>query len=203
MTFREGMRDIIENMVSSFEIGIQNIETVFDTTCQFLNDYHESFLIMEQEKEKVKAELREWLAKNRSLRRKDFDIMMGGIFSIQDERDQEVMDLLKNYLNEQKEVALNLNEYLEKLRISLVRGKVQWMRRFQALINEIRTKQDERKEEVISQLREYQKKQGALVSRLKELMAKGREIQIMDIKFMLKQFKEHHQDQIIHNTSFA
>jgi transcription termination factor NusB len=192
----EDMNDIVNDIVSSYEARIQSIGAIFDTTHQILEGFHDSFLDTKQEREKVNAELRESLARNESLRKKDFDNMMKGILSTQDEREKEVRNLLNSYLNEQREMAQILGESLGKFKDSLARGEVQRVKEFQALIKGILAKQDERKDEVSSKLKEFQKEQNELASRLKGLLAKGREFRIKDLKLMLNEFKKQHRERI-------
>lgn len=196
MPFTEEMKDIVENIVSSYETRVQSIEAVFDTTCQLLQGYHALFFDMGQERGKVETGLRENLARNSSLRRKDFDSMMRGILSMQDEREKELRNLLKNYLNEQKGAAQALRDNLREFRNSLVRGEVQRIKKFQILIKEILARQDERKEEVTSKLKEFQKERKNLALRLKGLLSKGRELRIKDLKLMLGEFKSRHKKRI-------
>ncbi|MEW5767342.1 MAG: hypothetical protein AB1797_06900 [bacterium] len=195
MALTEEMKDIL-NIVSSYEIKIQSTSDMFDTTHQLLQGFRESFLDTRGEREKISAQLRENLAQTGSLRRKDFDWMMQGILSTQDEKEKEVKDLLRTYLDDQKEMANALRESLGKFKDSLDRGEVQRVKDSQGLIKEILAKQDRRKNEVISRLKDFQKEQQEMTTRLKELLAKGRELRIRDLKTMLKEFEIQRQERI-------
>ena len=198
MPLAEDMREIVDNIMSSYETRIQSIGSIFDTTQQLLENFQDSFFDTGREREEISAELRESLAKTKSLRRKDFDNMMQGVFPTQEEREKEVRNLLKSYLNEQKEMAHVLRENLAKFSDSLAKGEAQRVKEFQALIKEILAKQDERKNEVTSKLKEFQKQQQELAKRLKTLLAKGRELRIKDFKSMLKEFKTQHKERLSH-----
>jgi hypothetical protein len=174
---------------SSYEVGIQNIESLFSASLQILEGFQEAFLDTKQERDKINTQLRDTLARNESLRRKDFDNMMQGVLSIQDERAKEVRNLLNSYLNEQKEIAQALKDNLGNFNDSLERGEDGRVNESRALIKEILDRQEVRKKEVISRLEEFQKEQKALESRLKDLLANGREARIRDFKYMLKEFK--------------
>jgi len=192
------MKNNSENVFSYYNWSIQSIEGLLDTTHQMLECFQDSLLDTKQEQEKINAELRESLAKNESLRRKDFDSMTEGILSTQDEREKEVRNLLKNYLNEQKEMARALRENLGKFKDSLAAGECQRVKECQEMIKEILAKQDERKDEVTSRLKEFQKEQQEMAKTLKELLAKGRELRIRDLRSMFKEFKARHQERIAH-----
>lgn len=193
----DGINDIVNDVVSSYEARIQTIGAIFDTTHQIIEDFQDSFLDTKEEREKVNAELRESLAQKESLRKKDFDHMMRGILSTQDAREKEVRNLLKGYLSEQKEVAKTLRDDLAKVKDALAGGEAERVKEFQALMKGTFAGQDERKNEVTSMLKEFQKEQQEMSTRLKELLAKGRDLRIRDLKLMLKAFKAQHEERII------
>ncbi len=189
MPLARDMKQMVDQIVSSYETRVQSISTLFDTTHQVLQGFQDSLLDTREEREKLNGELRENLAKNKSLRRKDFDNLMEGILLTQNEREKEVRDLLNSYLHEQKEMAQNLRENLERFKDSLAKGEARRVKEFQQMIKEILAKQTERKDEVISKLKEFKKEQKMLASRLNELLAKGRALRIKDLKRMLNEFR--------------
>jgi len=190
----EDIKNIVENILYSYESRLESVETILDTTHQLLKNFQGSFLDMRKEREKINAELRENLAKNESLRKKDFDDMMQGILLTQDEREKEVRNLLNSYINDQKEMAQALRNNLGKFKDSLVKGEAERVEKFKALIKEILAKQEKRKKEVISILKEFHKEQEVLASKFKELLSKGRELRTKDLKSMLKEFKTKHNE---------
>jgi len=189
MALAEEMKDTVENIVSSYETRIGSISDIFDTTHQLLQGFQESFLDTRGEREKINTRLRESLAQIGSLRRKDFDLMMQGILSTQEEREKEVKGLLGSYFNEQKEMAQALRGNLSKAKDVLARGETQRVREFQGMLKENLAKQDERKNRIVSKLKDFQKEQQEMTTRFKELLSKGRELRIKDFKSMLKEFK--------------
>ena len=191
-----GMKNIVDNIVSSYETRIESIGTLFDTTHQVLQGFQDSLLDTREERGKLNEELRENLAKNKSLRRKDFDNLMEGIILTQNEREKEVRDLLNTYLNEQRAMARDLKDNLGKFRDSLSEGEAQRVKEFQQMIKEILAKQTERKDEVISKLKEFKKEQKMLASRLNELLAKGRALRIKDLKRMLNEFRGQYEERL-------
>jgi len=189
MPLAEEMKNIVEDIISSYEIRVEYIRSILNTTQELLEGFQDSFLDMKQEREKVTAELRENLAKNESLRRNDFDNMMKGILSTQDRREREVRILLNDYLNEHKKMAQTLSGNLEELRSSLAGDEIQRVKEFQNMSKKILGRQEERKEEVTSRLKEFQKEQKEMAKRLEELLRKGKELRIKDFKTMLKELK--------------
>jgi len=194
MPLAEDMSNVVGNMLSSYEMRIESIGAIFDTTHHLLQSFQESFLDTRLEREKINDQLREILARNESLRKKDFDRMMQDILSIQDRREEEVRELLNSYLNGQKEMAHSLRSNLAKVKDSVAKGETQRAKEFQTVINDILSKQEERKQEAIFRLKEFQKGQHEMAKGLKELLAKGMELRVRDLKSMLAEFKIQHKE---------
>jgi len=185
MALEEDIDNTIENIISSYEAKIRSIGAIFDTTHQLLNSFQVSFLDTRRQREKLNAELRDNLAQNESLRKRDFDNMMQDILSAQDEREKQVRDLLNSYLDEQKAMAGILRSNLAKVKDAVARGQAQRAGEFQGAIKEILAKQEERKRKAILKLEEFQQGQKDMLTGLRQLLDKGSEIRIKDLKSML------------------
>lgn len=196
MPLAEDMRNIAENIISSYEARLEGMGVIFDTTHQLLQGFKDSFIDTKQEREKLTVELRENLAKNKSLRRNDFDNMMQGILSIQDKREEEMRNLLNSYINEQKEMAQALRGNLKNFKDFLAKGEIQRVKEFQNMIKKVLDEQEKRKEEVTSKLKAFQKEQKEMAKRLKELLAKDKELRIKDLKSMLEGLKIQNRERI-------
>jgi len=196
MPLAQDIKNIVENIISSYEARIQSIGVIFDTTHQLLEAFQESLFDTKQEREKINAELRENLAKNESLRKKDFDNMMQDILWAHEEREKQVRSLMKGYLDEQKEVANALGENLRIVKDALADGEAYRIKESQTAIAEALAKQKQRKQEVSSELKEYQKNHQEMAQRLKELLTKGKKLRIKDLKSMLAEFKIEHRERM-------
>jgi len=183
------LKNAIENIISSYEDRLRNLDSIFDVTYSFLSKTQETLVNAREEREKLNSQIRDILARGEHLRRKDFDIMMQEILTTQDKREMDVSVLLKEYFNDQKEMARNLRENLEEIRDSLARGETKKIKIFQALIKDILSKQEKRKEEIISGLKNFQNQQRDLAIRLKNLLKRGNDLRIRDLKSMLNEFK--------------
>ncbi|MBU2540706.1 MAG: hypothetical protein KJ593_02290 [Candidatus Omnitrophica bacterium] len=192
------LKNAAENAIFSYETRIESVRAIFDTTHQILDDFQETFLDNKEEGRKINTELRDILAHNEHLRKKDFDSMTQGILSAQEEREAEVKNLLKGYLNQQREMARILRENLAKFKDALAKGDVQRVKEFQEMTKEVLANQDARKEEVSSKLKEFQKEQQEMAERLKALLAKGRSLRIRDLKEMLQGFRAQHKGRLAH-----
>jgi uncharacterized phage infection (PIP) family protein YhgE len=190
------LKNAVENAISSYETRIESVGAIFDTAHQILDDFQGAFLDNKEEGRKINTELRDTLAHNEHLRKKDFDSMTHGVLSAQEEREAEVKNSLKDYLNQQREMARTLRENLAKFKDALAKGDVQRVKEFQEMIKEVIANQDARKEEVTSKLKEFQKEQQEMAKRLKTLLAKGRELRIKDLKSMLQEFRAQHKERL-------
>jgi len=188
--------DVLQNIVSSYETRIQGVEALFESTHEILQSFQESVLDARQERQEINGRLRESLAKNGSLRKKDFDGMMNVISSHQDQREQEVRNLSKSYLNEQTKLVQELREGLRNFTDALAKGEAQRVKEFHTAIKDILDRQEQRKREVTSKLKEFQKEQQETAKMLKDLSAKGRKLRIKDFKLMLIEFKRQRKERI-------
>jgi len=191
------LKNAAENAVSSYEVKIESVGAMLDTAHHILDDFQEAFLDNKEERRKINTELRDILAHNEHLRKKDFDNMTQGVLSAQEEREAEVKNLLKGYLNQQREMARTLREDLAKFKDALAKSDVQRVKEFHEMIKEILANQDVRKEEVAFKLKEFQKEQQGMAKRLKALLAKGRELRIKDLKEMLQEFRTQHKERLV------
>lgn len=182
--------------VSSYETKVEGVGAFFDTAYQTLEDSQNAFFDNREEGRKINTELRDILSHNEHLRKKDFDSMTQGALSAQEEREMEVKNLLKGYLNQQREMARILRENLANFTDALAQGDVQRVKEFQEMIKEVIANQDVRKEEVSFKLKEFQKEQQEMARGLKTLLAKGRELRIKDLKEMLQKFKVRHKERL-------
>jgi hypothetical protein len=189
--------NVLENIISSYEARIQSVEAFFEVTGQIFQDFQDSLLISTRaEREKINNQLRESLAKNGSLRKKDFDGMMSVISSYLDQSEQEVRQLSHKYLNEQTKLVQQLRESLRNFKDALTEGQTEKVGELQTLIKEILTRQDESKIEVTSKLKEFQQGQQQTSEMLKDLLAKGEKLRIRDFKATLGEFKRQRAERI-------
>lgn len=183
------LKQTVEDVISSYEKRIESINSIFDTTDVIFNGFQESMLDTKEEREKINSQLRDILAKNEHLRKKDFDNMIKGILLAQDELEKEVRNLLKDYFIDQRTMTQSLRENLGKFRESITKGEAERVKEFQRLIKNILAQQEKRKEEIITKLKAFQKEQGDLAIELKALLSKGDNLRIKDFKSMLNEFK--------------
>ncbi len=183
------MTHVVEGIISCYEEKLQSISFIIGNTQMVLGEFQESMSHAKEEKEALNVRLRDILARNESLRKKDFDVMMNTILVSQDDGEREVRNLLHNYLDEQGEMARQLKGNLGTFKDDLNKDDIGRINEFRKMLKDILKKQEERKAEVAAKLRIFQKEQGELSRSLGELLSKGRDLRIKDLKAMLKQFE--------------
>ena len=99
MTNSLNVTHVVEGIISSYEEKLQSISLIIDNTQIVLGEFQESMSHAKEEKEALNVRLRDTLARNESLRKKDFDVMMNTILVSQNNSEKEVKKLLHNYLD--------------------------------------------------------------------------------------------------------
>lgn len=188
--------NVLESLIASYETRIQSIEAFFQATGQMFQDFQDSLLNTKAERTVISDQLRESLAKNGSLRKKDFDRMMGVISSHLDQNEKEVRQLSQQYLHEQTRLVSQLREGLRDFKDALITGQDEKLKDLQTFIKDILSRQDESKNEVASRIGDFERGQRQTSKMLGDLLAKGEELRIRDFKAMLGEFKRQRAERI-------
>jgi len=175
----EDMSKLTEEIISSYESRIFTVGSIVDDTHQVIDDLRAKRNIMS-------SKLKETLAQEGSLRKKDFDNMMKDLFSIQEEREKEVRDLLKTYLEEQKETAKTIRENFKKNETARIAGEKIRGNDFRKMLEDIRTKQTSRESEVCEMLKEFRKEHKETSESFRNPLSKEKGVRVKDVKMMLK-----------------
>ena len=182
------LKKAVEDVLSAYEERVESVGSFFDAAYSVLGGLKGSFGDVREEREKLHAQVGEILARNEHLRKKDFNNMMRGIRLAQEQREKEVGDLLKGYIDNEKSVAGALRENLKRFRDALAQGEAERVRKFQVLIKAILAEQEARKQGVASMLLEFQDQQRHSAAKLRELLARGNALRIKDLKLLVKEF---------------
>jgi len=175
MAVVEEMRRVAEEIVSSYQSRISTVAAIIDNTRQLLDDF-------KSKRNEMNNQLKETLARQGFLRKKDFDDMMQGILSHQDERERHVKELLKTFFEEQKEIA-------EIIKKSLTEGEKIRADDFKNSLKDIQARQKARENEVSVMLKEFQTEYKEMAESLRSLLNKREAIRISEFKAMLKDIR--------------
>ena len=185
----KGAKETVEDILTSYETRIENLSSVFEVSQSLIDCLPESLLDDKQGKDKINIQLRDFLAKNDNLRKRDYDRMMSSVLSFQEECGAEIKSLVKEYFTEERSVALVLKEALKECKDALARGEIEKIKHVQSALKTLFTRQEERKSEIVFRLREFQNEQKEIPRQLTELLAKGENLRIRDFKSMIGKIK--------------
>lgn len=175
MGIADDIKRLTNEVVFSYESRISEVGIIIDNTYRILEEF-------KTKRNEMSNQLKENLAKEGSLRKKDFDSTMEEILSRQDEREKQVKDLLRTFLEEQKEAAQTIKKNLsegEKVRIN----------DFKKILQDIQARQKGGENEVNMMLKEFQKGHKEMVESLRTLLDKGEAIRANDFKEMIKNIR--------------
>ena len=189
--------NLVEGVFCSYEARIQGVECLLETARSVLENFDNSILDVRSEYEQVSEQLRENLAKNGSLRKKDFDTMMRVMATDQEQRGREVRDLSKQYLDEQTQLVRELRGRVHDFTDALAEGEPAKVTEHHQAITDLFTKQQQHSIDVVTQLQESQQQQQETAGMLRDLLAKGRELRIKDLQLMLAEFGRQRRQRLV------
>jgi len=183
------MNEFFENIVTSYEARIQKIQTAFqssetitESTHFLFNNVHNSLLDFKKERDLLNSKLCEALAKNGSLRKKDYNIMMSSILKSLDEKEKEAENQFLVFIEAQKETAQQLKNSLLGIKDITSPEVVDKITILKEQLSQISKLQEVRKETVMKTFMDYQQMHNRMIEWLESLLQKGDHILIQDIK---------------------
>ena len=108
-----------ENIITSYENRIQKIQTAFqssenitESSLSLFDNVLQSLNELKKERDLLNSKLCETLAKNGSLRKKDYNAMMSGILCTLDEKERLAETQFLAFIEDQKETAQSIKNSL-------------------------------------------------------------------------------------------
>ena len=175
------LRKIVEEIVGSYESKVKTVTSLMKEVTERIRTYH-------REQDLMTTTLREILAKNECLRKKDFDMMMSGIRSQQDKREREVSQMVEDFCDEEEETVAKLKEILTVKSPSILED-------FKVLKEKMLNRPKERERRVSQMLKGFHRDQEELNTALRMLLEKGPSVSIKDFKAMVKAFTIERKDE--------
>ena len=183
-----------DNIISSYESRIQKIQTAFQSSesitesSHFLFDNVQSSLNnLRKERDLLNSRLCETLAKNGSLRKKDYNTMMSGILSALDEKEKEAETQFINFIEAQKETANSLKSSLLIINDITASDVAEKINQIKIQLSRISELQETRKKTVMKSFHDFQILHNRMIESLNNLLNKGSQIQVNDIKKIKEQ----------------
>lgn len=181
--------NLVDSVFCSYEARVQSVERLLETARSVFDHFDNSVLDVRHEYDQISEQLRDNLARNGSLRKKDFNDMMRVVSADQDQRGREVRDLSRKYLDEQAQLIQELRRRFRDFTGALAEGEIAKVTESHRAISDLFTRQQQCSDDVVSRLNESRQEQQQTAGMLRDLLAKGRELRIQDLKAMLAEFK--------------
>jgi len=144
-----------------------------------MNQANQLLRSFQLEIEDMMASLRDNLAKSESLRKKDFDSMMSSVTELRQRTEEEAEENLKRFRVEEEEM-------ISRLRNIVLSGSRSSLEDIKTIKEDILKRQKEREKKIIRALKRFQIEQEDIRVALKNLLSKGENVKIKDLKNMLK-----------------
>ena len=183
------MDRFFENIITSYEDRIQKIQTAFqssenitESSHSLFDNVHNSLDELKKERDILNSRLCETLAKNGSLRKKDYHAMMSGILCALDEKEREAGSQFLTFIEAQKETAQALKNSLLGIKDSTSRDASEKIGIIKEQLSQISKLQEMRKETVMKTFMDFQQMHNRMMECLENLLEKGDHILIQDIK---------------------
>ncbi len=177
------------NIITSYESRIQKIQTAFqssenitESSYSLFDNVHQSLNELKKERDILNSRLCENLAKNGSLRKKDYNTMMSGILAALDEKEKEAENQFLNFIEAQKVTAQSLKNSLLGINDITSQDNSEKISIIKEELSRISKIQEMRKETVMKTFLDFQQMHNRMMTCLEDLLNKGEHILVRDIK---------------------
>lgn len=175
---------LINDILTSYETRIKEVNSLREDTFRLVEE-------VKKERNKLYDNLKEALAKGKSFRRKDFDNMIFDIRREEEEKIEEVRDLVDIF---QKEEGLKRARIVELLdRPDFINTKI---------VNSIKNHQENKELEITKVLEDFREEKNRINESFKKFLAKGASLRIEDFKKMVKEIRARQQERKNRNTEW-
>ena len=172
----EELRKAVERLILSYESQVATIGLAINTSHGILDAF-------KKERVAVNNRLEESLARNASLRKKDFNTMMRDFNLYQEEREEEIKRKLDAFLKQQQELAPQLKALLEVNSSDADNIK--------AVISNIQRQQARATREVTEAICSFQKEHEQSITEAHKILTSTASLSVGDFKSRLKQLELH------------
>lgn len=171
----ENLKSLANSIIDSYEIRVSTVNGLMDQAYHFLRSF-------QLEVEEMTIRLRDNLAKGESLRKKDFDRMLGDVIECRQQTEQEAKQSLNRFHEEEKEM-------IDHLRKIVLGGSGSALEDMCAIKDDITKRQKEREKNIVKAFKRLQLEQEELKIALKKLLSKGGDVKVKDFRMMVRSLK--------------
>ena len=178
-----------ENIITSYENRIQKIQTAFqssenitESSLSLFDNVHHSLNELKKERDELNSKLCETLAKNGSLRKKDYNAIMSGILCTLDEKERIAENQFLTFIEDQKETAQSIKNSLLGIKDITSPDASEKIVIVKEQLSQISKIQEKRKETVMKTFMDFQQMHNKMMECLESVLEKGDHIEVKDIK---------------------
>lgn len=178
-----------DNVINSYESRIKKIQTAFqssenitESSHVLFDNLHISLTDLKQQRNQLNSKLCETLAKNGSLRKKDYNLMMSGILEAVDKKESEAESQFHAFIEAQKQTAELLKNSLLDIKDITSNNNCEKISIIKEQLSQISILQEMRKDAIMKTFIEFQQLHNRMKGYLEKLLEKGDHILVDDIK---------------------
>lgn len=180
MAMRENLQALAQGIIDSYQVRVKTVGNLMMEAAEELRN-------LQLEQQDLLTDLRDLLAKSKSLRKKDFDTKVEAILNQRGEREGEVIRAIDEFHRWVETMATELRRFFSN-------DKPLTMEDFADLKEIILLRQEEREREAARVLREFHLEQEELKTVLQKLLSKGDSVRIKDFKSAIKALQFHQKE---------
>jgi hypothetical protein len=185
------MDKLVLDLVSSYENRISMVEELVTSVYKAIDAFGDSLGELDGVREGLKINLSELLSRNCSFRKKDFSCFLNRLLSDSErgrleikDKEKQIREELKKYLDKQKELAATLKEQLAQFSLGRADKSI-----LEAIAENIRVVSQNEGEELFSNLlcfqsrvKAFQREQDEINHSLQRLLSRGESLKIEDLR---------------------
>jgi len=182
----EELRKTVEGLILSYESQVATMGAIVDSTHRIVQTF-------KKDRVAVNDRLKESLARNASLRRKDFDTMMRGFNLYQEEGEEEIKRKIDTFLQQQRELAPQLRALLEEVNADNI-GNIK------AAISDIQCRQAKATREISEAIHSFQKEHEQSTTEAYKILTSTTSLSVGDFKSWLNQLHKNANNSYVAET---
>lgn len=165
---REDLRGLAASIIDAYEMRVRAISGMMRQAYELVQSY-------QQDVANALSTLRDNMAKGQSLRRCDFDKVVGNVIAARTRRERQVLEQLDAFCSEE-------GEMITRLRRIVAHGKASDLTDLRKIQQDTLTRQRSRERQVISVLRNFEMEEHELRAALRWLLNKGQDATIAHLR---------------------
>ena len=188
--FLENIMTSYESRIHKIQTAFQSSETITESSHNLFENVHQSLTDLKNNRTVLNEKLCETLAKNSSLRKKDYNLMMAGILDAVDEKEKEAEGLFLAFIESQKQTAHELKESLLSIKDVATKDATQEISLIKEQLAQISISQEANKERIMKTFTNFQQLHNTMIESLEKLLEKEGHIILNDLKHVKDQINK-------------